>query len=123
MKTKVEISDQVLNFVRSLAPEPRRSLRLALRGLEDERGDIKQLEGDLAGWCRLRVTSYRVIFRLLNSPLAVVRVPGKDGRMQNPVHPAYRSRKASCPSRMQMPTRPSVARDRRRVRAPGKDQL
>jgi mRNA-degrading endonuclease RelE of RelBE toxin-antitoxin system len=63
MKTKVEISDQVLNFVRSLAPEPRRSLRLALRGLEDERGDIKQLEGDLAGWCRLRVTSYRVIFR------------------------------------------------------------
>ena len=63
MKTRVEISDQVLDFVRSLTPEPRRSLRLALRGLEDERGDIKQLEGDLAGWCRLRVTSYRVIFR------------------------------------------------------------
>jgi mRNA-degrading endonuclease RelE of RelBE toxin-antitoxin system len=63
MKTKVEISDQVLNFVRSLAPEPRRSLRLGLRGLEDGRGDIKQLEGDLAGWCRLRITSYRVIFR------------------------------------------------------------
>jgi mRNA-degrading endonuclease RelE of RelBE toxin-antitoxin system len=63
MKTKVEISDQVLNFVRSLAPEPRRSIRLALRGLEDDRGDIKQLEGDLADWCRLRVTSYRVIFR------------------------------------------------------------
>jgi mRNA-degrading endonuclease RelE of RelBE toxin-antitoxin system len=63
MKTKVEVSDQVLNFVRSLAPDPRRSLRLGLRGLEDERGDIKQLEGDLAGWCRLRVTSYRVIFR------------------------------------------------------------
>lgn len=63
MKMKVELSDQVLNFARSLAPEPRRSLRLALRGLEDDRGDIKQLEGDLAGWCRLRVTSYRVIFR------------------------------------------------------------
>ncbi len=63
MKTKVEISDQVMDFVRSLAPEPRRSLRLGLRGLEEDSGDIKQLEGDLAGWCRLRVKSYRVIFR------------------------------------------------------------
>jgi mRNA-degrading endonuclease RelE of RelBE toxin-antitoxin system len=63
MKTKVELSDQVLNFVRTLAPEPRRALRLGLRDLEDERGDIKQLEGELAGWCRLRIKSYRVIFR------------------------------------------------------------
>ena len=63
MQTKVEISDQVMNFVRSLAPEPRRSLRLGLRDLEGERGDIKQLEGDLAGWCRLRVKNYRVVFR------------------------------------------------------------
>jgi len=63
MKTKVEVSDQVLNFVRSLAPEPRRSLRLGLRVLEGEGGDIKELEGDLAGWCRLRVKSYRVVFR------------------------------------------------------------
>ncbi len=31
--------------------------------MEEERGDIKQLEGDLAGWCRLRVKSCRVIFR------------------------------------------------------------
>lgn len=63
MKTKVELSDQVLSFVRSLAPEPRKMLRLGLRDLEKERGDIKQLEGELAGWCRLRVKSYRVIFR------------------------------------------------------------
>jgi len=63
MKTTVDLSDQVLNFVRSLAPEPRRALRLGLRGLADDRGDIKQLEGELAGWCRLRVKSYRVIFR------------------------------------------------------------
>jgi mRNA-degrading endonuclease RelE of RelBE toxin-antitoxin system len=63
MKTKVEISDQVLDFVRSLAPEPRRSLRLGLRGPEQDRGDIKQLEGDLSGWCRLRVKNYRVVFR------------------------------------------------------------
>ena len=63
MKTKVEISDQVLNFVRSLAPEPRRLLRQGLRDLPEELGDIKQLEGDLAGWCRLRIKSYRIIFR------------------------------------------------------------
>ncbi len=63
MKTKVEISDQVLNFVRSLAPEPRRLLRQGLRDLQDELGDIKQLEGDLAGRCRLRIKSYRIIFR------------------------------------------------------------
>jgi mRNA-degrading endonuclease RelE of RelBE toxin-antitoxin system len=63
MKTQFEISDQVLDFVRSLAPEPRRSLRLAFRALAEDAGDIKQLEGDLAGWCRLRVKSYRVIFR------------------------------------------------------------
>lgn len=63
MKTKVELSDQVLNFVRSLAPEPRRSLRLGLRGLEREHGDIQQFEGELAGWCRLRVKGYRVVFR------------------------------------------------------------
>ncbi len=63
MKTRVEISQQVLDFVRALAPEPRRALRLGLREFEKQRGDIKQLEGELSGWCRLRVRSYRVIFR------------------------------------------------------------
>jgi mRNA-degrading endonuclease RelE of RelBE toxin-antitoxin system len=63
MKTKVELSEQVLNFVRTLAPEPRRALRLGLRDLEQDQGDIKQLEGELAGWCRLRIKSYRIIFR------------------------------------------------------------
>ena len=63
MRTKVELSGQVLEFVRSLAPEPRKSLRSSLRGLEGGTGDIQELEGDLAGWCRLRVSSYRVVFR------------------------------------------------------------
>jgi len=63
MRTKVELSGQVLEFVRSLAPEPRKSLRNGLRGLESDAGDIKELEGDLAGWIRLRVASYRVVFR------------------------------------------------------------
>jgi len=34
-----------------------------LRGLEQDKGDIKQLEADLAGYTRLRVGGYRVIVR------------------------------------------------------------
>jgi mRNA interferase RelE/StbE len=63
MKTRVDLSDQVRDFVRSLAPDPRKALRLALHGLETERGDIKPLEGDLSGYHRLRVGGYRVVFR------------------------------------------------------------
>ncbi len=59
---KVEVSDQVLDFVRSQAPEPRRRLRMALRKLEAEHGDIKSLEGPLGGYHRLRVGPYRILF-------------------------------------------------------------
>jgi mRNA-degrading endonuclease RelE of RelBE toxin-antitoxin system len=59
---RVEISDQVLDFVRRQAPEPRRRLRLALRNLGSERGDVKALEGPLRGYLRLRVGPYRVLF-------------------------------------------------------------
>jgi mRNA-degrading endonuclease RelE of RelBE toxin-antitoxin system len=60
---KVEIADQVRNFVRALPPIPRGKLRTALRHLEQERGDIKALEGPLDPYFRLRIGSYRVIFR------------------------------------------------------------
>jgi len=63
MRTKVELGSQILDFVRSLAPEPRKALRVGLHRLEKDEGDIKGLEGELAGWSRLRVKSYRVIFR------------------------------------------------------------
>jgi mRNA-degrading endonuclease RelE of RelBE toxin-antitoxin system len=59
---KVEVSEQVLGFVRCQAPEPRRRLKLALRHLADERGDIQPLEGSLRGYRRLRVGPYRIIF-------------------------------------------------------------
>ncbi len=62
---RVEIAEQVVDFVRGLAPDPRRQLRLAMRGLEQDRGDIKALVGDLVGYHRLRVSDYRVIFRRL----------------------------------------------------------
>ena len=63
MKTKVELDPQVAEFLRSLAPDPRKRLRQALHDLESEKGDLKQLEADLAGYARLRVGGYRVLVR------------------------------------------------------------
>jgi mRNA-degrading endonuclease RelE of RelBE toxin-antitoxin system len=63
MKTKIELDPQVADFVRSLAPEPRQRLRGALRALENNQGDLRLLEGDLTGYWRLRVGSYRVVIR------------------------------------------------------------
>ncbi len=57
----IKPSEQVADFLRCLAPEPRRQLRLAIRSLARGRGDVRALEGELAGYCRLRVGSYRVI--------------------------------------------------------------
>jgi mRNA-degrading endonuclease RelE of RelBE toxin-antitoxin system len=59
---RVEISDQVRRFVRSLAPDPRKEVRAALRELSHERGDIKHLEGPLKDYLRLRVRDYRIVF-------------------------------------------------------------
>jgi len=59
---KVELSQQVIDFVRSQAPESRHRLRLALRRLASEKGDIKELEGPLTGYSRLRVRAFRIIF-------------------------------------------------------------
>ena len=58
---KIKLSEQVAGFVRGLAPEPRREMRLALKALAKGRGDVKALEGALTGYWRLRVSSYRVI--------------------------------------------------------------
>ncbi len=59
---RVELAPQVVDFLRRLAPGPRRILRRALRDLAAERGDIKPLEAPLDGYCRLRVGAYRIIF-------------------------------------------------------------
>lgn len=68
----VELSRQVVDFVARQAPDGRKMLRRALRGLELERGDIRPLEDRLAGYCRLRVGSYRVILRYVSEPGGVV---------------------------------------------------
>jgi hypothetical protein len=38
MKVKVELDPQVVNFIRSAGPDPRKRLRQALRDLEHEKG-------------------------------------------------------------------------------------
>lgn len=63
MRSKIRIEAQVEAFVKSLAPEPRRKLRLAIKGLEDGSGDIRALEGNLAGYDRLSVAGYRIIYK------------------------------------------------------------
>ena len=65
---KVELSDQVVAFVRRQAPEPRQRLRRALRRLEAEQGDIHALEGRLANYHRLRVGAYRILFTYVAAP-------------------------------------------------------
>jgi len=55
---KVRVADQVVDFVRRLAPEPRRKLRQALRDLSREKGDIKALEAPLDGFWRRRIGPY-----------------------------------------------------------------
>ena len=66
MKTRVELDSQVADFVRSLAPEPRKAVRAALRMLQGERGDLKPLEGELHGFTRPRVRHYRVIVQFVS---------------------------------------------------------
>ena len=59
---RVLLAQQVVDFVRRLPPEPRRRLRQALRELAHGKGDIKQVEGPLSDYCRLRVGSCRAVF-------------------------------------------------------------
>ncbi len=58
----VRIQDEVLAYLRRLAPEPRHALRIAIKDLAHENGDIKPLTDELEGFYRLRVGSHRVVF-------------------------------------------------------------
>ncbi len=63
MRTEARIGPQVEAFVKALAPEPRRALTRAIKGLARGPGDTRALEGKLTGWYRLRVSGYRVLFK------------------------------------------------------------
>jgi mRNA interferase RelE/StbE len=58
----VRVQDEVVDYLRRLPPVPRHALRLAIKNLAREKGDIKPLTDDLEGFCRLRVGSHRVVF-------------------------------------------------------------
>ncbi len=58
----VRVREEVMEYLRKLPPGPRHALRLAIKNLAHERGDIRALTDDLEGFCRLRVGSHRVIF-------------------------------------------------------------
>ena len=60
---KVRVSEQILARLRTLHPDHRKSVRVALRELAKGRGDVKELAGRLAGFYRLRIGSYRIVYR------------------------------------------------------------
>lgn len=62
ISTEVRVHSRVVDFCRTLPPEPRKKIRSGIRGLKKSRGDIKPLEGSLSGFCRLRVGAYRIIY-------------------------------------------------------------
>ncbi|HVM51394.1 MAG TPA: hypothetical protein VMU04_25410 [Candidatus Acidoferrum sp.] len=62
MKSRVIVGEQVKGFLESLAPEPRRKLWRGIKGLSQDKGDLRQLEGRLAPYWRLRVDRMRVIY-------------------------------------------------------------
>ena len=62
MNTRVEVRQQVHDLIASLAPEPRRKLWARIKGLANGKGDVIQLEGNLAPFFRLRAGKIRVVF-------------------------------------------------------------
>lgn len=62
MRTRVLVVEQVKNFLESLAPEPRRRVWRAIKAIPQGKGDMKQLEGKLAPYWRLRVGRVRLVY-------------------------------------------------------------
>jgi mRNA-degrading endonuclease RelE of RelBE toxin-antitoxin system len=58
----VRVREEVMDYLGKLPPGPRHALRVAIKDLAHERGDIRPLSDELEGFCRLRVGSHRVIF-------------------------------------------------------------
>ncbi len=63
MSYRVRIEKQVLDFITTLGMDHRRSLKKALKALQNETGDIKALGDELDGFSRLRVGPCRILFR------------------------------------------------------------
>jgi hypothetical protein len=60
-KNQVVVSGSVWDYVRAMAPEPRRRCKAAILSLPD--GDTKALEGEYESFHRLRVGAHRFTYR------------------------------------------------------------
>jgi mRNA-degrading endonuclease RelE of RelBE toxin-antitoxin system len=59
---KISASEQVQQWLIALAPDTKKRVRGALRGLENGQGDIKALRGEFEGFCRLRIEGLRIVY-------------------------------------------------------------
>ena len=64
---KVTVSQQIVSYTSTLHPEHRRAIKAELKKLEEEAGQTKKLNGSLAGFERLRIGKFRLIFKRLKS--------------------------------------------------------
>jgi len=58
----VRVQEEVLVYLRRIAPQPRHALSVAIKRLAQEKGDIRALTDEMEGFHRLRVGAHRVIF-------------------------------------------------------------
>lgn len=65
MSYTVRVRPQVREFAETLGMERRRALKRALKDLAKEKGDVRPLHDQLAGYHRLKVGPCRIIFRYL----------------------------------------------------------
>ena len=63
MEHRAELATQVREFYATLGPATRREVKRALRQLAAGNGDTHALHDELEGYHRLRVGSYRIIYR------------------------------------------------------------
>jgi mRNA-degrading endonuclease RelE of RelBE toxin-antitoxin system len=75
---KILASDPVQRWLVALPPETRKRVRAALRGLQNGRGDIKALRGELEGFCRLRIDGLRIVYS--QHPGRIIRLEYADSR-------------------------------------------
>ncbi len=63
VSARIRLGSQITDFIARLAPERKRALREALKGIAAGKSDVKLLEGKLSGFCRLRSGRVRVIYQ------------------------------------------------------------
>jgi mRNA-degrading endonuclease RelE of RelBE toxin-antitoxin system len=66
MSFRIQMREQVWQFLEKLGPDSRRRLKLAIKGLGAERGDRLALRERLSGYHRLKAGRYRIVYRHLS---------------------------------------------------------